>query len=133
MRNIKALLLSTLMLVLLLPVAALAADKNSAKVYVPDTVTVGSTTLQPGNYTLSWQGTGSNVKVDILSGKKTVASTDATVTSTDQKPFTNTILENKENGKAALSGVRLKDGRQLQFSGAGSQESGAPGGSSPRR
>lgn len=134
MRNIKALLLSSLMLVLMLPVAALAADNNSATVYIPDTVTVGSTTLQPGNYTLAWQGSGSNVKVDVKKGHKTLTSTDATVSNTNNHPYTNTVLETKDNGKQILSGVRLKDGRQLQFSGSSSEsQSGAAGSANPRR
>lgn len=134
MRNLKALLLTSLMLVLLAPLGALAADNNSAKVYVPDTVTVGNTTLQPGNYTFAWQDSGSNVKVDIKSGHKTLASADATVKNTSDHPFTNTILENKDNGKQMLSGVRLKDGRQLQFSGsAAGSDNGSTTGSTPRR
>ncbi|HEU5451283.1 MAG TPA: hypothetical protein VFU76_04830 [Terriglobales bacterium] len=133
MRKFQGLLLSTLMLVLLAPFA-LAADNNSAKVYVPETVTINNTTLKPGNYTFAWQGSGSNVKVDIKSGKKTLTSADATVKNTNDRPFTNTILQNKDNGKQMLSGIRLKDGTQLQFSGnAPGQESGSTSGSSPRR
>lgn len=134
MRKLKAVLLTSLMLAVLAPLSALAADNNSAKVYVPDTVTIANATLKPGNYTFVWQGNGPSAKVDIKSGKKTLASADATVKNTNDRPFTNTILENKDNGKQMLSGIRLKDGTQLQFSGSATgQESGTATGSSPRR
>jgi hypothetical protein len=48
----------------LLSVPAFAA-KNSKSVNFPETVTVGSTQLPAGDYTVTWNGTGSNVQVTI--------------------------------------------------------------------
>jgi hypothetical protein len=41
------------------------AAKNSQTVAISDAVKVGSTQLAPGNYTVSWTGSGSNVQVTI--------------------------------------------------------------------
>jgi hypothetical protein len=57
MKQIKyAALLS--MLAILSSVSALARDKNQHSVVIPDSVQVGGTQLQPGNYQVEWQGTG---------------------------------------------------------------------------
>lgn len=48
----------------LLSVPAFAA-KNSKSVNFPEAVTVGSTQLPAGDYSVTWNGTGSNVQVTI--------------------------------------------------------------------
>lgn len=48
----------------LLSVPAFAA-KNSKSVNFPEAVTVGSTQLPAGDYTVTWNGSGSNVQVTI--------------------------------------------------------------------
>jgi hypothetical protein len=61
-----------------LPLAALAAPKNSAQVELFDSVTVGSTDLPKGNYKVVWSGTDSNAQVTFSNGKlsKTVPARD---------------------------------------------------------
>ncbi len=46
-----------------LPFAANAASKNTARVYIDDTVTVGTTEVPKGTYKLAWTGTDPNVQV----------------------------------------------------------------------
>ena len=48
---------------LLLAAAAFAGEKASVKVY--EDVKVSGKTLTPGDYELTWDGTGSNVQVRI--------------------------------------------------------------------
>ncbi len=62
---------------MLLPAGAFARDKNEGKLKLFDTVRVGSTQLQPGDYKVEWNGTGPTVNVDIMQDQKTVATTSA--------------------------------------------------------
>lgn len=62
---------------LLLPASTFARDKNEGNLKLFDTVRVGSTQLEPGNYKVQWNGAGPTVNVDILQNKKTVATTSA--------------------------------------------------------
>jgi hypothetical protein len=64
---------------LLLPASAFARDKNEGQLNLSDPVRVGSTTLEPGNYKVEWQGTGPSVNVHFLQDNKTVATTSAKV------------------------------------------------------
>ena len=62
---------------LLLASAAFAGEKATVKVY--EDVKVNGKTLPAGKYDLSWEGTGSNVQVNIRQGKETVATLPAQV------------------------------------------------------
>lgn len=85
---------------------ALAADKGSMKVFEP--TVVNGTQLSPGDYSLQWEGTGSNVQLNILRGKKVVASTPATLVQLKAPAPQNMIAtRNAESGKA-LSGVNFR-------------------------
>lgn len=67
------------MLALLSSVFALARDNNQHSVEIPDSLQVGSTQLQPGNYKVEWQGTGPEVQVKFLREGKTVATVPGTL------------------------------------------------------
>jgi hypothetical protein len=73
------------MLALLFSVSALARDKNQHSVQIPDTVQVGGTQLQPGNYQVEWQGTGPEIHVNFVRDGKTVATVPATLKTNDAK------------------------------------------------
>jgi hypothetical protein len=60
---------------MLFATTALAAEKGSMKLFDP--TLVNGVQLLPGDYTLQWEGTGNNVQVQILQGKKVVATTAA--------------------------------------------------------
>ena len=63
-----------------LSTGAMAAEKNQGKFTLQNTVRVGMTELQPGDYKVQWKAqSGSAVKVDILQRGKVVATTDGTV------------------------------------------------------
>jgi len=91
MQQLKyAALLSTL--ALLSPVGALARDKNQHSVEIPDTVQVGSARLEPGNYKVEWQGTGSDVQVNFVRDGKTVATVPATLKTNDGQVVQDAIV-----------------------------------------
>jgi hypothetical protein len=60
-----------------LSLGAFAKDRNEGKFTLSDTAQVGSTQLKPGDYKVTWDGTGSDVQVKILQGKNVVATTSA--------------------------------------------------------
>ena len=72
--NFKSLFVSAM---LLIPALAFAAEKKSANVEIDQPVTVAGTQLAPGQYRLTWDGTGSEVTVSFLKGGKTVATAPA--------------------------------------------------------
>jgi len=77
MKYVEHLGAAALVGLLLLPVTTFAKDKNEGSLKLFDTVRVGSTQLQPGNYKVEWNGDGTTVNVNILQDKKTVATTSA--------------------------------------------------------
>ncbi len=66
-------------LMLMVPVALLAAPKDSANVTFTETVTVNGASVPPGDYRVVWQGSGPSVEATILQGKKVLASAPATL------------------------------------------------------
>ena len=68
-------------LMLMPPVALLAAPKNSANITFTETVTINGASVPPGDYHVVWQGTGPSVEATILQGKKVLASAPATLIS----------------------------------------------------
>ena len=71
---------------LLLAAAAFAGEKASVKVY--EDVKVSGKTLTPGDYELTWDGTGSNVQVRIRQGGSTVTTVAASVETSKSAPST---------------------------------------------
>jgi hypothetical protein len=69
-------------LILMVPVALLAAPKNSANVKFTETVTINGTSVPPGDYHVVWQGTGPSVEATLLQGKKVFVSAPATLVNT---------------------------------------------------
>ena len=58
---------------LLLSSAAIAGDSNKASIQLYEKVSVEGQALNPGKYTISWDGSGPNVQVTVSQGKQTVA------------------------------------------------------------
>lgn len=99
----KSLLLG---LTLLLAVGAFAANKGSMQILDP--VNVNGKTLPAGEYSLQWDGTGQNVQLSILRGKKVVATAPAHVVGLDQSAQANEALVKNTDGSRSLSEVRFE-------------------------
>jgi len=99
----KSLLLG---LTLLLAVGAFAANKGSMQILDP--VNVNGKTLPAGEYSLQWDGTGQNVQVSILRGKKVVATAPAHVVGLDKSSQANEALVKNTDGSRSLSEVRFE-------------------------
>ncbi len=71
--------LSTVVLVLL-SVSAWASDKMKANIHINQTLHVGSTQLDPGDYKMTWTESGSNAEVTFSQGKNVIATVPAQAT-----------------------------------------------------
>ena len=114
-----------LLLGLALLLAASAWASNKGSIEFADNVSVGGQQLKAGDYSLRWEGNGSNVELSILKGSKVVATTPAHLMDVSQSPSRDTVLtRTNADGSKALS--------QIQFAGkkfaiAVGQESAAGG------
>jgi hypothetical protein len=95
---------------------AFAASKNSANVSIDQPVNVAGTQLAPGQYKLSWEGTGPDVTVVFTVGKKTIATAAAKVVinRNNQEDIETTTAD---DNKSVLQAVDLKN-LTLQFENA---------------
>jgi hypothetical protein len=59
---------------------AFAKDNNKGTLNLSESVNVEGKTLNPGTYKLEWSGSGSDVQVNVLHGKDTVATFPAHLT-----------------------------------------------------
>jgi hypothetical protein len=90
----------------LLTTCAMAAEKVSLNLVNP--VSVAGKQLQSGDYALQWDGTGPNVSLNILKGRKVVATTPARLVDLEQSAHTDTITTtNNSDGSRTLSEIRL--------------------------
>jgi len=80
------------MLALLCSVSALARDKNQHSVDILDSVQVGGTQLNPGNYQVEWQGTGPKVQVNFVRDGKTIATAPGTLKTNDAQVVQDDIV-----------------------------------------
>jgi hypothetical protein len=64
---------------LLLSASAFAGNSNKKSLHIYENVTVEGKQLPAGDYRVEWTGTGSDVTVNILKGKDTVASVPARI------------------------------------------------------
>ena len=62
---------------LLLATGSFAGEANKATLRLQEKVTVEGKQLTPGTYRLEWDGTGPDVRVNILRGRETVATVPA--------------------------------------------------------
>lgn len=86
--------------------ASAFAAKNSDKITIARTVTVGTTQLPAADYKVTWSGTGSNAQVTLTHGKS-VVTVPAKVT--EQKNNTNSLVLVDDNGTANLIGMDLSN------------------------
>jgi hypothetical protein len=100
---LKSLLLG---IALLLATSAFAAEKGTLT--ITDPVTLGSTQLKAGTYTVEWDGNGPNVQLNILRGKSVVAATPAHMVDTGRAASTSGYSFTSDgNATPSLSEIRL--------------------------
>lgn len=91
---------------LLLSSSLFAASSGSMKLTQP--VQLNGTQIQPGDYKVTWEGTGPEVTVSVMKGKEVVAKTSAHVKELE-KNFSSdaTLLQKNADGSSKLNGIRF--------------------------
>lgn len=95
---------------LLLASSAFAATKANLSLH--HSTNVNGTTLSAGDYRLEWDGTGPNVEVSVLQGKKVVAKIPAKLVDVSS-PYDNdaAVVKNNGDGSTSLSEARFSGKR----------------------
>jgi hypothetical protein len=85
-----------------------ASDANKGSLTTMTDVTVNGKVIPAGEYSLRWEGTGPNVQLNILKGKKVVATTSARRVDVEKSPDSDAaVVRGNEDGSRTLSEVRL--------------------------
>ena len=93
-------------LALLLATSAFAANKGSLQ--VSDPVTVSGKQLARGEYTVKWEGNGPNVELNILQGKKVVATTPARLIDLNRSADGDSaVVRKNDDGSRTLAEIRF--------------------------
>jgi len=93
-------------LALLLATSAFAANKGSLQ--VSDPVTVSGKQLAPGAYTVKWEGNGPNVELNILQGKKVVATMPARLIDLNRSADGDSaVVRKNDDGSRTLAEIRF--------------------------
>jgi hypothetical protein len=90
---------------LVLVSSALAATKGNLELQSP--TVVNGTQLKAGDYKLEWDGTGPDVQVSFLQGRKVVAKVPAKVVELKTKAAANSAIISNADGKPSLEGVHF--------------------------
>ena len=93
------------MALVLLSLSAWASDRMTASIQIYKTVNLGSTQLAPGEYQLTWTGTGTNAEATFSQGKKVIATVPAEVTQ-ERSGYSGPALYT-DSGSNTLTGVGL--------------------------
>jgi hypothetical protein len=106
--NISKGLLAGLILLLATSVFAANTHNNKGSLQLQNSVTVSGKTVPAGDYSVKWEGTGSNVQLNILQGSKVVASTSARLVDLDQSSVSDsTVLKSNGDGSKSLAEIRF--------------------------
>jgi len=84
-----------------------AGDSNKGSLQTLSAVTVNGTNLPAGDYAVKWEGSGSNVQMSILKGKKVVLTTPAHLVELGAPAAADSAVVKNDNGNRLLSEVRF--------------------------
>jgi hypothetical protein len=94
-------------LALTLASSAFAASKANLTLNNP--TSINGTKLKAGDYKLEWDGSGPNVEVSIMQGKKVIAKVPAKVVDLNQSSVNDAaLLKQNSDGTTTLAGARFQ-------------------------
>ena len=116
-------------LAVLVSTGAFASNTNNkGSLHVLEAVEINGQQIPAGYYDLRWEGTGSNVQLTFLQGKKEIAKTPAKTIELDKASVYDSAVVDHRSGKATVSEVRFAGKKTaLAF---GSTDSASTGGNS---
>lgn len=88
-------------------VATGAFASNKGSLHVTEAVEVNGQQIPAGDYTIRWEGTGSNVELSVMQGKKELARTSAREVELDQASSYDAAVVNHSNGRASVAEIRF--------------------------
>ena len=92
----------------LLLATSLFAASNKGSLQTLSDVTISGKTLPAGDYSVNWDGSGQNVQMNIMKGKKVVATTPATLVDLSQAPSSDAaVVKDNGDGTKSLAEVRF--------------------------
>ena len=99
-------------LTLLAAVGAFASNKGSF--HASEAVEVNGQRLPAGDYQVQWQGSGSNVELSFMQGRKEIAKVTAKEEDLQQASTGDQAVVNRSNGQASVSEIRFA-GKKTAF------------------
>ena len=100
-------LAKTVVLGLAVLLASSAFASNKGTLLVHETLEVKGQQLAVGEYQLRWDGTGSNVEVSFMKGRKEIAKTSAKLVTLDKASDNDSAVVDHSTGKAIVTEVRF--------------------------
>jgi len=100
-------LAKTVVLGLAVLLATSAFASNKATLQVSEPFQINGQQLAAGDYQVRWDGTGSNVQVSFMQGKKEVAKASAKVVAIDRASAYDSAVVDHSSGKATLSQINF--------------------------
>jgi len=100
---------------LLLASATLAGESNKGTLQLYESVSVEGKTLNPGKYTITWDGSGPNVQVTVTQGKQTVATFPAHLTEQAARNNENAYASNADTTGARTLTAIYPDGKRFSI------------------
>ena len=98
----------SLLLGLALALATSALASNKGYIQVQEPVTVSGQQLPAGEYQIRWEGSGPNVELSILKGKKVVATSPARLVDLSQSSsYDSAVVRKNDDGSRSLSEIRF--------------------------
>jgi hypothetical protein len=84
------------------------AATNKGSLQVSDPLTVNGKQLPTGDYTVTWDGAGPNVELNIMRGKNVVATVPAHMVDLEQSPNRDSLVTNvNSDGRKSLNEIRF--------------------------
>jgi hypothetical protein len=116
-------------LAVLVATGAFASNNNKGSLHVQEAVEINGQQIPAGYYDLRWEGTGSNVQLTFMQGKKEIAKTSAKAIELDRPADYDSAVLNHSSGKATVSEVHFA-GKKTAFTFGSTDSASASGNSS---
>jgi hypothetical protein len=88
---------------------AVAAPTNKKTIYLTEPMIVGSVTLQPGEYTMEWNGPDPDVQVSFSRGNKTIVTVPAALEAAQNRQDISVTCRTEESGAHSLIEIGTKN------------------------